>query len=124
MSVSFDELVGTHLFGGIDFGVNPKDQYGETPNVVRFILGDITYEAVEDPDDGYRSSLQDITIVETSVTNRFGPVEVRAEIDGDLLTFTDTTTNLPILSIGTDYSDDYYPSFVSDWHPENMAINR
>jgi hypothetical protein len=31
---------------------------------------------------------------------------------------------LVILEVGTDNNDDYYPSFVSSWKPENMAVNR
>jgi hypothetical protein len=131
--MNLQDLVGTHDFGGIDFSTLPRDQYGDTPNVVRFLLDGITYEVTEDPSDGYRSHMRDIQIVETPVQNRFGPIEVRAEMkqspdeygySNDILQLIDTFTGKPVLSIGTDNTDDYYPSFVSDFQPENMSVNQ
>lgn len=41
----------------------------------------------------------------------------------EIMDFIDTSTGQVVLSIGTDYSDDYYPSFVANFNPAAMSIN-
>jgi len=40
-----------------------------------------------------------------------------------LIDFIDIITGKPVLSVGTDWSDSYYPYAVFEFMPENMAIN-
>ena len=41
----------------------------------------------------------------------------------DILELIDVVTGKLVLEVGTDYSDDYYPSFVANFNPEAMALN-
>jgi len=42
----------------------------------------------------------------------------------DIIRFIDKTTGLVVLEIGTTNTDDYYPSFVGIFNPQNMAVNQ
>lgn len=63
--------------------------------------------------------------------NRFDPVEVlavhreRADYGGpaDILDLIDCATGKVVLSAGTENDDDYYPSFIANFTPGNMASN-
>ena len=60
------DLVGIHIMTGIETGtVKIKGQWysKDNCNYVKFKLDGITYMAVEDPDDGYRSCCRDLEIV-------------------------------------------------------------
>ena len=127
------DLVGVHLLSGIDEGV---EQYGESwerldSSNVLFTLDGITYKAVEDPDDGYRSYLGDIFVSDTKPKFTFPPQEVYGRMMDDddyssnnVIQFIDTTTNLVVLAIGTENTDDWYPYCVIRWNPENLLINK
>ena len=114
------DLVGKHYFSGFDTIM--IDDY----EVVRFVLDSKTYKATEDPSDGYRSYLSDIEVTNEIVSNTFPPQEVVGVMDNknDLIHFIDTTTGKIVLCIGTADSDDYYPSCVMYFSPENLSINR
>ncbi len=111
---------------------------------VTFILDGKTIKVSEDPSDGYRSSMKDVQIG-GQCNNTFPPVKVIAkfyhdvsEIPGDdhrnlygmsngpceILCIFDAETESEVIRVGTDYSEDYYPHFVHEWHPEAMATNR
>lgn len=143
-TISIRDLEGSHLFGGIERGlIAPgKDVWGwsrDAANTCTILLGDKAYMFVEDPSDGYRSSLDHVIEVDPAeVKNRFTPLWVIAkyrntpntELGGysyskecDLLEFRDVTNDKVIFTAGTDNTDDYYPSFVADWRPENMSYN-
>ena len=136
MSETFDRysFAGTYLLDGVDFGdIDVKERFCSSASTCRFRLDGKVYVAVEDPEDGYRSCLQEILIsADTSMSNTFPPVEVRAEhLTGhkdyygavDLVRFVDVVTRKPVLDIGTSNTDDYYPSFVASFMPENMTTN-
>jgi hypothetical protein len=135
------DLVGEHELSGVDTGIlhpDPDvDRWGqEDANTLLFILDGVTYYVVEDASDGYRSSMKDIQIVsDRSVANRFQPVRVNATHEAsrkgdwsteecDLLTLTDVESGKVVLEVGTLNSDDYYPSFVGNWLPQNLAVNQ
>lgn len=111
---TFDSLIGgTYLFYGVD---------GHT-----FKLGNSIYEAVEDADDGYRSYLGSIEMMDTSkcTFQRYPFAVVRIEHcdNSDDLNnyfqgyrFVDIKTKHCWLEIGTDHADDYYPFFVFDYN--------
>lgn len=126
----------------IDYIGHNRSAYGYS-NVINFVLDCITYTAIEDPDDGYRSSLDYITASDFEVDNRFSPVKVKCSYKSidksfwsdesnlnvsllqavDKILFYDIDTNKLILEVGTDNTDDYYPCFVGDFYIENLPQN-
>lgn len=120
--LSFSDLVGRHTLYGVDFDVNGVG------NGIRFILDGVTYEVTEDEADGYRSSHNPIVSTSQSVFNRFPGVKVVVsfyETDSkDMLVIRDAENGQVVIEVGTDNLDDYYPSFVHNFNPENMSINQ
>lgn len=130
------DLIGRHMLDAVDF-TNAMikgwlDEY-EDCEVCRFRLDGTTYVAVEDPDDGYRSSMRELLVDENAtMSNVFPAIEIEAvyrdkygDHDGaDILMLVDVVTGKTVLEIGTDNTDDYYPFFVSDFQPQNMATNQ
>ena len=125
------DLIGEHELSGVDFGTLPPDLQSyrhEISNTMTFVLDGHAYCVVEDPSDGYRSSMQDISEAPIeSVKNRFEPVRVLARLSdkpGDeILQLIDLKTAKVVLEAGTYSADDYYPSFVANFMPEHMACN-
>lgn len=124
------DLIGEHVLTGVEFDTLPPTNCGDAPNVIRFTLDGKTYEASEDPSDGYRSCMQDIKETDRAVAAQFQPCRVVARYldreDGgecDILECLDVVTGKSVLRVGTDRTDDYYPSFVSWFAPEAMAAN-
>lgn len=131
-TVYLDSLVGMHELSGCDLSVEKVENYGvtEDANVIRFTLDGKTYTAVEDPTDGYRSCLEKIFVEDVSLNNKFPAVKVLARkkasdtwSNNDTLELIDVLTGKVVLEVGTDNHDDYYPSFVGSFSPENMATN-
>lgn len=109
--MSFESLVNGELlpFYGIDS--------------TRFKLGDTVYEAVEDEEDGYRSYLDTVAVVETNGLIFFEKpiayVRVQEEpsdeyFKGFILIDEDQRI---WLKFGTDILDYYYPLFVFEYTP-------
>jgi len=134
-------LLGRHILSGVEMGVVPKsedDYWDRDAESISFVLDGKTYMAIEDPSDGYRSYSGDIVEVSDKVKlkNTFAPHEVdithkdryEEEDDGwnrrcDIYIFTDILTGKVIMEIGTDNTNDYYPSCVMYFNPENLYIN-
>lgn len=143
--MELEDLEGPHMLSGVDRTVeiySNDDGYiwgkalgdVEAP-ALRFVLDGVTYKVVENPDDGWRSSMRDILVSDEKVNNTFKPHKVIARmltgrIDGgigdknNILEFTDASTGETVLSVGTGNTDDYYPYCVLYWNPENLAINK
>lgn len=128
------DLVGEHLLDAVDFSNERIKTWGdefETCSVIRFRLDGIVYTAMEDPVDGYRSHMKEITISEGNMANTFSPIKVlgRHRIDGthgdkdDVLELIDVITGKTVLEVGTKNTDDYYPCFVANFNPAAMAVN-
>lgn len=118
----------TFFLDAVDF--ERDDISDKDASCIRFRLDGVVYIAVEDPDDGYRSYLDEIMIGD-KITNQFEKVLVRGKYrernDGgncSIIQFFDQLTNLVVLEIGTENTDDYYPYFVANFSPENMSINK
>lgn len=130
-NINLNSLKGKHFLSGVDFGIHKwKDKYREDSNTMIFILDDITYEAIEDPSDGYRSCLDSLVITNKKVKNTFTKHEVLCRkkkedkyANHDTLEFIDVITGEIVLEVGTDNYDDWYPCCVMRWCPENLAIN-
>jgi hypothetical protein len=128
--VSFDDVVGTGYLSGVDFAqeISGSSRDGSWAQTVSFRFDGMSYMATEDPEDGYRSSLKDLAIYDKlDIKNTFPEVLVTAEIketDGEYtLTFYSADNLRPILTIGTNSTDSYYPYFVAEFMPQNMPIN-
>ena len=136
--VEISSLVGKHVLSGVDMiNRQMKQWHGdfEDCQCINFVLDGITYTAIEDPSDGYRSQLKEIIKSDEKMENNFRAVEVVISliekrerwagygVDCEILQFIDTANGKVILEVGTDNTDDYYPSFVSDWMPEKLSIN-
>lgn len=133
--VTLESLVGEHELSGVDMTSDNMPGYfeGETysGSVCRFVLDGKVYTATEDDNDGYRSSMK--SLVEGGfVSNTFAPQRVvcSMRIEGEYgskdetLVMRDVVTGREVLEIGTDNTDDYYPSFVANFQPGNMACNQ
>jgi len=138
---NLESFVGNHVLTGVDmFDTKFKDDshylHADTANCIRFRLDGITYIAMEDPEDGYRSCLGSLFVSADKVKNTFPPCEVICvyrnkedetrtySVECDIIRFIDKTTGLVVLEIGTTNTDDYYPSFVGIFNPQNMAVNQ
>lgn len=136
-NVPFESLIGEHILDAVDRSNEQVKDWGdrlEDAACLRFRLDGKIYVALEDPDDGYRSAMEKLFVQEgTEMQNVFPPVKVLARLrvvkdqyyDGepDILEFIDTANGKVILAVGTDHAADYYPSFVAEWNPQNMAQN-
>jgi len=132
--VELDSLIGEHTLDAVDeFVESMKMAYGsrfEDCNMIRFRLDGKVYTAIEDPDDGYRSCLGSLILSPDAVMkNVFPPIRVTARkkaegrYQNDTLEFIDAITGKVVMEVGTDDTDDYYPSFVGYFLPQNMATN-
>ena len=128
------DLVGLHKLSGVDrIHKSIEDVWGmdfEDCQVCRFVLDGETYSVIEDPDDGYRSSMREIKKDSDTVNNIFTPQDVLCIYhessnagDCDILELRSTKTGKLVLRVGTDNTNDYYPWFANEWIPENMDIN-
>lgn len=137
MNIDFDDLLGVHTLDAVDFHIeNDEDYFMDDSTVCRFRLDGVVYEAKEDPEDGYRSSLKYIRIIEGwNPKNVFPACKVICSLrteskrgylleEDDVLEFKDVETDRIILEIGTEGISDWYPGFVASFHPENMVINQ
>ena len=126
IEVTLESMIGHHKLSGVDFGkvefMNAFDRM-EDANAISFVLDEKTYTAVEDPDDGYRSSMDRLFQTDAKLKNTFKPIDVLAVNHEELLNFFDINNGKLVLSIGTNYDDTYYPVFVAEFIPENMSIN-
>jgi hypothetical protein len=90
-----------------------------------FKLGSKIYQAYEDPDDGYRSYLGSIEVVDKTDRMVFaraslGEVVVAEDDYLDGFKLVDTNTGHTWLAVGTDHSCNYYPYFVFNYTPKKV----
>lgn len=133
--VKLTSLVGLKMLDAVDFTNERCQRYSdewEDCQACRFRLDGKVYLAIEDPSDGYRSSLASLSEYqeECPMQNVFQPVQVLARHrdsgsyhEADILEIIDVSTGKTVLEVGTENSDDYYPSFVANFRPENMVTN-
>lgn len=136
-TIDLETFVGEHQLSGAEYDTLQVPRwYGEDETepaeAIRFVLDGVTYEAVEDPGDGYRNSMKACYVGGTApVKNTFAPIKVvgrwrtKGEYSGvdEVLELIDAANGKVILEVGTSNIDDYYPSFEAAWHPQNMAVN-
>lgn len=127
--ITLEDLCGNHTLDGCDYAHGVISDEGA--NAIRFRLDGVVYTATEDPCDDYRSCLDKIYVgPKDEISNVFPPIKVTARMqdtqgsDGkDVLELIDIVTRKVVLEVGTDNTEDYYPSFVAAFHPENMITN-
>lgn len=129
------DLQGKHNLSGWDETVSKQFYEWSSPcDGVCFILDDVKYQIYLDEADGYRSYCSELESDQSvECKNTFIPVEVlcihKERTDGlcdygsDLLEIYDINNGKLIATIGTKYTDDYYPCGITEWIPENMSIN-
>jgi hypothetical protein len=128
------DLIGEHILDAVDFSNEQVKTWGdefEACQVMRFRLGGMVYTVVEDPSDGYRSSMREITAGDWTMTNIFAPLRVVGRHrtvcgyggSSDVLELIDIGTGKTVIEVGTDDDDDYYPSFVATFNPVALMPN-
>jgi hypothetical protein len=136
INVDLDSLLGEHILDAVDTYVEKVKTWGdhfENAECIRFRLDGVVYIAVSNPDDGYRSSMDQLFVSPSDeVHNVFPPIKVVATKQpnddewgtvNDVLMLTDVVTDKVVMEVGTTNTDDYYPGFVSSFSPENMVTN-
>lgn len=128
--MKLSDLVGEHILSGIETGGREVQACGETvtASCVKFTLDGMTYLALEDPDDGYRSYLRELVIVDEACRIKLPNVQVRCEMwhrcdEDEILVFTDVLNGERFLAVGTDYRDGWYPECIMEYRPEKMYCN-
>lgn len=125
------DLVGKHVLSGVDRIRVYIVSYGSPEEVdgIRFYLDDVNYECLENPDDGYRSYLNDLKVTSEPCRYRFPGTEVLCSMsenslwDEDILEVRETKTGKIVLRIGTDYEDYYYPVCIMQYFPQALPCN-
>lgn len=121
------DLVGRKKLDAVSFS-DSTDRFGHA-SFVKFRLDGVVYCAVEDEDDGYRSLLGELLILDyDDIDNVFPPINVDCVLLDDnadyRLILYDVVTSAEVLNVGTCYFDEYYPYFVAQFFPEAMCINQ
>jgi hypothetical protein len=140
MATQLKDLVGArHLLMAPDTTINHP--FDSSANGVIFTLDNTTYIVFEDPSDGHRSAARPLLSFEGAAyeLGMPSPNYVREEVlclhldrgDGeydrgecDILVMRSVLTGKEIFRVGTSNTDDYYPSFVCNWQPENLSVNQ
>ena len=129
------DLVGKYKLDAVDFSEESIKTWGdvfEDCQICRFRLNGVTYLAVEDPNDGYRSSMKELSIdKDAEMRNIFSDIDVVARHrtkgecgdEDDILEIINSYSGEIILEVGTESVDDYYPGYVARFHPENIGVN-
>ena len=105
MNIKFEDLVGK---SGILCAVDG----------FMFRIGDLTFEALEDENDGYRSALGEFRLVQNIRPMFREKVTISADYAYFYLT---NEIGKVVLTVGTDDYQDYYPCFVFNWEPRNLS---
>lgn len=122
------ELQGTHIWSGIEVGqVDDEDDY-DAGLCFKFTLDGITYLAIEDEGDGYRSFMRELQVSSEPCNTPLPDILVRCEYEDenerDILKIYEVASGNLILVLGTVDIDDWYPYCIMDYHPERLSINQ
>jgi hypothetical protein len=135
--VELKDLVGKHILTGVSTDKVPMQthDFGDYESVedcesISFALDGLVYTAIQDPSDGYRSSMRSIYIC-GSILNVFPATEVDCSMRengeyeiNEVLDVVDVLSGKIILSVGTGNTNDYYPYWVAVWDPTGLYLNR
>ena len=129
------DLCGQHVLQGVDYGIKytRDSRYGGTEEVtgILFRMDGVSYLAIEDPDDGYRSRCEELVVVKEIPKIKLPDVPVVCSMmednhfeRNDVLVVRDSQTGEVVLEVGTKNWDDWYPYCHFEYHPENLACNQ
>lgn len=139
MSDVWGKLHGEHILNAIRMDV--RHPFDPDAGGCALALGDLTIFVFEEPNDGYRSAAIEPFIIKqpfytftshasSSSTDRLHiPVLVQkltpssASAGAEGIEAIDQRNGKLIIRLGTDNSDDYYPIFICEWTPQNIAEN-
>ncbi len=120
-TLSAAALIGKNiLLSGVDFIPGSDD----APAELRFILDGVSFAAIEDPSDGYRSMLEGVFVCKEPIKNTFPAVNVnisKVESETDDLYRMTTALGDVVVEFGTENTEDYYPCFVSHFNPHMLG---
>jgi len=135
-----EQTVDLNHFVGKQFTLTAVDssklylvRYSADSGGLAFTLDGVTYAAVENPDDGYRSSMDRIAILPSGIEMAtpipphvvVGRKQTHCEYGAaECVELIDVETGKTVIRFGTDNSDDYYPSFVGEFDPTALAANQ
>jgi hypothetical protein len=108
MEINFNELVGHEARLYLSLDINT------------FILGTVKFEVLEDEQDGYRSSMDKVAILDDKVDIRRQQFLAKVKVLSSDIGFqiVDADDNHLWLEFGTEDTDSYYPLFVFRWTPK------
>ena len=110
-TINFDKLVN----------LTASLYYNKTHDLYRFQLGSVIFEVVEDENDGYRSSMEEVRVIDKEAPRSQGDFLAIVRIEATNLnsrttwSLIDEVDNHTWLEFGTDNEDDYYPSFMFNY---------
>ena len=124
-------LVGKHVLSGVERirGYIVLYSFTEEVDGIRFSLDGVNYECLENPNDGYRSYLNDLKVTSEPCRYRFPETEVLCSMSEnsyrheDILEVRETKTGKIVLRIGTDNDDAYYPVCIMQYFPQALPCN-
>lgn len=125
-------LLGYHVLTGCDHIPNYSEDGDDIATAIAFEIDGVKLVAVEDPSDGYRSSLEHLILYDGEIVNKFPPCHVSglwearrpgADDDPEVICLKDVYTQQPVLEVGTSRNDSYYPCFVARFDPTAMLCN-
>lgn len=132
--MTFEDLCGIHMFSGVELTEEFRKDlfFGEgSVSVCLFTLDGVTYKAVENPDDGYRSWCESLETSDAKPKYSFPGIQVVCSMmpndmyeNNDVLVIKDAVNHQVVLEVGTKNCDDWYPYCHFEYHPENMSVNQ
>lgn len=127
---------GKHYFSGVDHIPHQRtdrdSEYYDYGDDCLFCIDGVNYLMIEDLNDGYRSNMLDPIFTEREIVNTFEKQEVMIKHrekgsyygdECDIMEICSMSGDL-ILEVGTDNIDNWYPSAIFNFFPENMEINK
>ena len=120
-SEAFYDVAKNHFLALLEMDL---DYYGADYSGGTFNVNGVVFKVLEDANDGYRSYLGAIEFTEEDNSSFFrtplGTVRIETENNyaSRLYRLIDTTDSHVWLEFGTDYSDEYYPSFIFSHFPK------
>ena len=130
LAKQLSDLVGEHLMEAVP-RLDLRHPFDPDATGAAFTLSENTYLVFEDPNDGYRSAAAPLLGFAGSAYQLGGeyrteylrpPLKVVCTMEGEggeVLTMRDERGQI-VFEVGTDNSDDYYPSYIARWSPPGV----
>lgn len=132
-TLDLSDFEGQHLLSGVEFDTTDPRGWsdGDKANRITLVIDDVPFGFVEDPNDGYRSTMECVELSDAIVNNTFEHILLDFtyinEEHHELLVahkpgMNDKSLETAVLQVGTDNTDDYYPCYVDYWSPEKLHL--